>query len=458
MTHWFDVFRYELQQAFRRKAYLFLTFGVPLLAIAAFYGYQFYQDRTSSESEEAPGTPVVESVAEDGEGQVIGYVDRTPEQLFPPPESYPEVSCVPEERELNALSGGENAADIRSSLIKRISSPYCLQNRVKAYDTFEAGKAALDAGAIDLLAVIEANYAQTGDISIYIESLNLSAMDSQSVFEDYIIRSLLHNVDAQEYEALYLRLREPAYVTIHKLTETGEVETANEDRDFVLVYGFGLMTLFGVFWGGGYLMQSVVQEKESRIIEIIMSSVQPTALLAGKVLAMGLTALVQIGLLAATFTYLGTRAGDVFSQIGDLDISARMLVFVGVYFVLGFLQFGSLMAAIGAISTTVREAQNFVVVVTLPAAIPFFFLTLFAEDPNGTLPRILSLFPLTAPLSMVMRMAVTDVPTVEIALSIGLLLVGISAAIWFAGRLFRVNILLSGTMPSFKDIPKLLRG
>ncbi len=455
MTHWLDVFRYELQQAFRRKAYLFLTFGVPLLAIAAFYGYQFYQDRTSSESEEVPSTPVAETV--DGD-ELIGYVDRTPEALFPPPESYPEVSCNPEEDELNALSGGENIAGVRSNLIKRISSPYCLRSRIIAFDALETGKAALDAGTIDLLAVIEPDYVATGSVSIYIESLNISAMERQSSIEDYIIRSVLYNVDAEEYEALYLRLRNPAYVTIHKLTETGEVETENENRNFVLVYGFGLVTMFGIFWGGGYLMQSVVQEKESRIIEIIMSSVQPTALLAGKVLAMGLTALLQIMLLVATFTYLGAQAGDVFSQVGNLDISARMLAFVGLYFVLGFLQFGSLMAAIGAISTTVREAQNFVVVVTLPAAIPFFFLTLFVEDPNGTLPRILSLFPLTAPLSMIMRMAVTNVPAIEVAISLGLLLLGISGAIWFAGRLFRVNILLSGTMPSFKDIPKLLRG
>ena len=97
-------------------------------------------------------------------------------------------------------------------------------------------------------------------------------------------------------------------------------------------------------------------------------------------------------------------------------------------------------------------------VVTLPAVIPFFFLAMFAEEPNGTVAQALSLIPLTAPMSIVMRLAVTDVPAGEVALSLLVLALSVIAVIWLAGRLFRVRILLMGTTPKLRDLPKLFAG
>jgi len=105
-----------------------------------------------------------------------------------------------------------------------------------------------------------------------------------------------------------------------------------------------------------------------------------------------------------------------------------------------------------------RESQNYVTFVTLPAALPFFFLSLFAEEPNGTIATVLSIFPLTSPLSMIMRASVTTIPTGQLALSIGLLVLTVIFVIWLAGRLFRVNTLLMGNMPKLRDIPTLIRG
>jgi ABC-2 type transport system permease protein len=216
--------------------------------------------------------------------------------------------------------------------------------------------------------------------------------------------------------------------------------------------------MLSVFWGGGYLMQSVVQEKESRIIEIILSSVRPTPLLLGKILAMGLLSLLQVATLAGTFIFIVSRAGNLSDAVGNVHISAGTVVVLVVYFLLGFLLFGSLMAAIGALTTSVRESQNLVAVVTLPAAIPYFFLAVFAEEPNGPLAVILSLFPITAPLSMVMRVSAATVPVFQLVLGVVLLSLGVAFAIWLAGRVFRVNVLLMGNMPKLRDIPRLIRG
>ncbi|MBN2302889.1 MAG: ABC transporter permease [Anaerolineae bacterium] len=452
MTNLLTVFRYELRQQFRSKAFLLLTFGLPLLAVIIFLGYREYKDR--QDENDKPASPVEES---NDIGTRIGYVDLTPEGLFPAPDVYEPVQCNLDENERGFTQTVELARE-RSRIIKRITSPYCLKGWLTAYNTFEAGEDALDDGDIDVLYVIEPDYVETGAVSQYISGFDMESATSETVLEDYLLRSLLNDLDSQTYESLYMRLRDPALVVRHTITASGETEADKENQNFLVVYGFGLLMMLGIFWGGGYLMNSVVQEKESRIIEIVLSSVSPTPLLAGKVLAMGLSAVIQVVTLLAAFIYIITQAGVFSDSLDGIEIEAGRVALMGLFAALGFLLFGSLMAAIGALSTSMRESQNFVVVVTLPAAVPFFFMTLFVEMPNGTLATFLSLFPLTAPLSMIMRLAVTSVPFGQIALSVALLLVAVAGAIWFAGRLFRVNTLLMGTMPKLRDIPRLLRG
>jgi|AMZC01.1.fsa_nt_AMZC01001475.1_6 ABC-2 type transport system permease protein len=452
MRYWIVVFRHELRHMFVRKSYLFITFGIPILALLAFYGYRLYQ-HLSADEEETP------AIAEVNKGsQAVGYVDLTPQGLFPAPDSYPPVKCEPSAQELALLNFDETVDRTRSAVIKRISSPYCLRELITRYGTEEEGKAALEAGDISALYVIEPDFVESGKVSVYVSGLNLQAADTQNLMEDYLVRSLLVSVDVPDYESLYLRLRTPAVVVDHRLSETGAVEESREDQEFLLVYAFGLLLMFSVFWGGGYMMASAVAEKESRIVEVMLTTVRPMALLLGKILAAGLLALLQMITLAGTLLFIGSQLGDVFEALGDIEVSTRAIVTLAVYFLLGFLFFGGLMAAIGAMSTSLREAQNFVTIVTLPAAIPFFFLTIFAEEPNGTLAVILSLIPFTAPLAMVMRQAVVTVPTFQLVLGIALQMVAVAGAVWLAGRMFRVNMLLMGHMPRLRDIPKLVRG
>jgi ABC-2 type transport system permease protein len=276
--------------------------------------------------------------------------------------------------------------------------------------------------------------------------------------EDYLLSSMLQRADPETYERLYLRLRDAALFTENRVSDSGASQADDENQNYMMIYGFGIILLLSIMWGGGYLMQSVVQEKESRIIEILLSSARPTALLLGKILAMGTLSLLQLAMFIGTFLFLASKASDRFDALKGMDLPLESLPLMLVYFLLGFLFFGALMAAVGAMSTTVRESQNFVVIVTLPAAIPFFFLTMFVEEPNGSFATTMSFIPFTASLSMVMRMSVTDIPFYQHALSLGVMIVGVTIAIWLAGRLFRVNTLLMGNMPRLKDIPKLLRG
>lgn len=450
MSHWIDVFRYELRMQFRRKAYTLLTFGLPALALILFFGYQAIKGTTGDGETDTPLSALMDETEQTGATK-IGYVDQTPQGLFPPPESYPG-----EPDGCKAAPGGVQS--FSAELIKRISSPYCLRENVLAYESQSAGTTALKAGEIEALYVIPEDYVDSGKINLYVPGLTIeTGQRASALMEDFVIASLLRNADPASYEKLYLRLRAPASLGTHSLSE-GAVAETNENDNFALTYAFGLILMLSLFWGGGYLMQSVVQEKESRVIEIILSSVSPVPLLLGKILAMGLTALIQVAVLLGTTLFIMSRAGNAFGALQGFEIDPASLVIASVYFILGFLMFGSLMAAIGALTSSVRESQNYVTFVTLPAATPFFFLTLFAEEPNGSIATALSIFPLTAPLSMIMRASVTSIPAGELALSIGLLALTVAFVIWLSGRLFRVNTLLMGKTPKFKDLPKLIRG
>ena len=267
---------------------------------------------------------------------------------------------------------------------------------------------------------------------------------------DYLLASLLSNVEPEAYERLYLRLRDPAVIVENKLAGSNGAETANEIRGCA---GLRLRPADDDrAWGGGYVMQSVVQEKVARI-EILVRARAADRQGAGDGPARP-----GANGHAAWRSSSSARAPGASSVAGRYRGRNRTLILFGVYFVLDFLMIGSLLAGVGAVSTSVRDGQNFVSVITLPTVVPFFFLTMFVEEPNGTLARVLSLFPITSPLSMVMRLSVTDVPALDLAISLGLLVLTVVGALWLAGRLFRINTLLAGNTPKLRDLPKLLRG
>src|SRR6185295_11530383 len=129
------------------------------------------------------------------------------------------------------------------------------------------------------------------------------------------------------------------------------------------------------------------------------------------------------------------------------------LVLLLLYFAAGYLFFAGAYGMIGAISNSMQEGPQFAVVFTLPAVLPLYFLGIFISSPDGTLPVILSLIPITAPLAMVMRISVTTVPAWQIILSLALLVILDVVIIWLAGRLFRVQNLLAGQTPKWRDLP-----
>jgi len=204
------------------------------------------------------------------------------------------------------------------------------------------------------------------------------------------------------------------------------------------------------------LLRSVADEKETRVIEIVLSSVTPTELLAGKVIGLGALGLTQVGVwLASSFLLSGGLGAIVAGAVLILNPANFLLAVV--YFLLGYLLFSVIMATAGALGSNPRESQQIAGIFSMTASIPWFFAGFLFANPNAPFARALSFFPLTAPTTMMLRLPLADVPWIDIVISLAVLLVSIPIMLWAGARIFRVGLLMYGKRPSVKEIFGALR-
>ena len=228
---------------------------------------------------------------------------------------------------------------------------------------------------------------------------------------------------------------------------------------YVLMFLFlQLITVYGQ-----NAMRSVLEEKNNRIVEVIVSSVKPTQLMAGKILGLAAVALLQIGiwagftaLLASQSAVLTRRFGISAGAFGALDLDPSVWAVLLVFFTLGFVLYAAMYAAAGSTVTSEQEAQQLTFPMMLPLFVPVMFIMPILTDPLGNIARTLSMIPFTSPLVMPMRAVATEVPLWEVAASIGLLALGTAGVVWLAGRIYRIGILSTGKKPKFGELMQWL--
>jgi ABC-2 type transport system permease protein len=220
-----------------------------------------------------------------------------------------------------------------------------------------------------------------------------------------------------------------------------------------------IAVMIPLFTSGSYLFQSLAQEKSNRVMEVLLVSLRPWNLLAGKLLGLGALALVQyaswaaIGVLALALT--GQGAGQLLSGV---NLSTAEAVWIVPYALGGFLLYAGLMAGIGALAPDVEGSRAWIFVISLPMMVPIYFASLIVSAPNGPVAVVLSLFPFSAPVAMLMRLTSTGVPTWQLGASLVLLLLGGFLTVWLMARLFRVQTLLSGESLSLSRMWAALTG
>ena len=317
-----------------------------------------------------------------------------------------------------------------------------------------SARAALLAEEIGSYFVLPADYLQTGSVVVYSTGSGFSTFavaDSGELRAFLVDQLLAGQVDA----AIQDRVRVPLNVLPVTLDEHGEVSTESPFSwlgDFVLPYLFSILFIVTIFTTSGFLLQGVSEEKEGRIIEILLSSISSTQLLAGKILGLGTLGLIQVLVWIASGAILVSLAVTTFALIGVISISATTVLLALLFFVLGSLLFATLMAVAGSLGTTQRESQQIAGIFSMAAAIPWMAIGFVMTDSNSIVAVVLSFFPLTAPVMMLLRLGFGTVPTGQIAISLALLVAAIIFSLWAGAKIFRVGLLMYGKRPGIKDL------
>ena len=259
-------------------------------------------------------------------------------------------------------------------------------------------------------------------------------------------------------------------------TDEVGVKQSNSDVAFGLGYFNGFLIYMFVFIYGSFILQSVLDEKTSKVVEVIISSIKPTQLMMGKVLGVGAVAFTQIFIWIilvtsiSTFTsmYFGINSYEttqivqseeeinnskevvkgIYEMFGTIDIKKTVFIFL-IYFLGGFFLYGAFFAAIGSAVDNLQDASQFTLPISLPIIASLMFMGIVLNNPEGNASIFLSMFPLTSPILMMARLAF-GVPDWHLVISILILIISVIFALWFAGRIYRVGILTSGSKITYK--------
>jgi len=324
-----------------------------------------------------------------------------------------------------------------------------------AYPDVEAARAALEAGEIGAYYRVPADYRQTGRVYRVSPQLPTAPPDTQ-LFNWVLVGNLLPDGSTEDIA----RVRQPFNAPSPNFVDLAEgAQQPGEGGFNVLPFLVTIAIILPLFTSGSYLFQSLVQEKDNRIMEILLSSLRPHELLAGKLLGLGALTLVQYGLwIVMTGFVLSFTGRNISSLLSGISLSAGELLWAIPFALGGFLLYAALMAGMGALTPDIESSRAWIFVITLPMMFPIWFWSLIASDPNGSLATVLSLFPFSAPVAMLMRMTSTAVPIWQLGLSLLLLLLAGILTVLLMARLFRVRTLLSGESLSISRAWSVLTG
>ncbi len=328
------------------------------------------------------------------------------------------------------------------------------------YESEAQAEAALLTEEVSSLLVIGEDYLETGRVVVVTtgSGFGAAAVSDSSTMRAFFVDHLLAD---QVDPALQNRAANPLDVEPRMISSGGETQGEGPWGfvfTFVVPYFLAIFLVMTIFVSSGYLLQSVAEEKESRVIEIVVSSIRPVELMTGKVVGLGALGLTQI--LVWLLSAVGFSGGAVtfLAVAGAAVIPMRVLVLGVVYYLLGFTLYAILMAGVGALGATMQESQQLAGIFSFFAAIPYMVSGFLFTNPNMLIARVLSFFPLTAPTMMMLRLPLGEVPWVDVVGSIVALLLSIPAALWMGAKLFRVGLLIYGKRPTLKEIWLILRG
>jgi ABC-2 type transport system permease protein len=246
----------------------------------------------------------------------------------------------------------------------------------------------------------------------------------------------------------------------------GKATGESAAQSFSLAYFMGIILYMAILLYGINVMSSVLEEKTTKIVEVLVSSVRPFELLFGKVIGVAAVSIFQFLIWGVSTRLLITQRRHLLGERGFGDagqifqlphVTAGTAAIFIAYFLGGFLLYSSMFAAVGAMSSNEQEARQAQQPVVMLLVASFVSMFAMLNDPGSTLSVTLSMIPFSAPIAMPVRWAAGNLPMYEVALSLGILLVSILGVTWVAARIYRVGILMTGKRPSLKELVRWVR-
>lgn len=306
------------------------------------------------------------------------------------------------------------------------------------YSNEEEANAALNEREIGAYFVLPVDYLTSGTVQAYARDPIPGGIENQ--FRIYLVDNLLAHRSQAEIE----RLNDPAEISMATLDGRVNVDERTGMVMILTPVVFAVLFIMSITMTSSLMMQNVVEEKETRMVEMITTSITPLELLWGKIIGLGALGLFQIAVWVLVGGVVITLRQDFAQMLTDIHYPSWLLVMAVLYLILGYVLYGSLMSGIGASSSSMQEAQPLAGLFSMVGVLPLFFLAQFLGNSNGLLPTFLSLFPFTAPTAMLLRLVLGQVPWWQVAASLGILAITVVLVIWLAAWVFRVGLLMTG--------------
>jgi ABC-2 type transport system permease protein len=252
-----------------------------------------------------------------------------------------------------------------------------------------------------------------------------------------------------------VEMLKPVDVHMMRVGKTSAILSALRGTAVVMVLVF--VMFFSLLSYGVMVMRSVMEEKASRITEILLCSTSADELMTGKIIGTGSVGLTQIAVWIAIAAACASRSLYLRTAIGMLEVGPGIIFYFAVFYVLGYLLYSAIFAGVGAAFNSVDEAQQWNFVIMLPLIVASAMILPVATSPDSTAAVIASIFPFCSPIIMFERIAVHPPPAWQVSLSLILLLGAIAAALLVCGRIYRVGILMYGKRPSVRELARWLR-
>ena len=338
----------------------------------------------------------------------------------------------------------------QSNLIEYIPEEY--QNIFTLFPNQEESKNALNQQKIIGYYIIDKNYVENGKITLVKQDYDPLGEDQNWKLENILNERLLAN-----YPKEFDRIQNP-------MNFDTEILSTESDRDpnsgltFFIPYIVTMMFYIIILGSSSLMLNSITNEKTNRVMEILMTSINPSQMLTGKIVALGLVGLMQTVIWSVSGFLLLRLSGRTMDLASSFQLPISILFWGILFFIGGYTLYASLMAGLGAMVPNLKEASQATTILVIPMIIPLMFMSAIIDKPNGLISLILSLFPLTSPVTMMTRLASGSVPFWQIILSLLLIFAFAYLVIRSVSNLFRAQTLLSGQEFKLKYFFNALRG